>query len=425
MPLSFLYFLVTTHLTTAVIGFGITTAAVAALPVGIIAGPLIDRVGAKPIMIVNNVLSSCGYITYFFVKDLRLLIFATFLIMTADRLFFASWPVLVADMAPPSGTDWLYSLISKYRSASLAAGYLIGGAVLAFAGHSEAAYTIVLLNCISSLLTAIIMIRLKPVRRLAPMASPESAEFHLFSVLHDRAYTILIFAQSALGFAWLLPGTILPIYIVHYLGLPSWMLSAVLCINFVAVTTLQMRVTSRVAKYRRTAVVGVASGFVAAAVGCFALAAHAPAGVSVASVLIGVVCFSFGEMLWNPAANALAADAAPSSAKGRYMAVFQMSWALSSTFGPMLVGVLLAAGTGWLWISLVSVTALGGTGFLLTGRLLPPTVDRVPQNALLEMITIDRRERRLSYPATVNRHAGGEPGIGVSTTPTLPALRCE
>jgi MFS family permease len=197
------------------------------------------------------------------------------------------------------------------------------------------------------------------------------------NVLADRPYAILTGAQSALAFAWLLPGTILPVYIVRFLGLPKWIPSALLCLNFLIVMTLQVRVTAQAAKYRRTVVVGAASGVLAAAVGFFALSWGASPIGAVVTIVAGVLCFSFGEMLWNPTASALAAEAAPADARGRYIAFFQMSWAVSNTAGPVLVGTLLSAGPGWLWMSLGAIIVLGGVGFLLSGRLLPPAVNRV------------------------------------------------
>jgi MFS family permease len=381
MPLSFLYFLMTTHLGTAAIGLGISLAAVAALPAGLVAGPLIDRVGAKPVMVLNNLLSACGYVGYLFAHDFGMLVATVFLVIVADRLFFASWPVLVADLSGPHGTDWLYSLVSKYRNASLAAGYLIGGGVLALLGHAAAAYVIVVLNCLSSLVAAMILSRLRTRRPEGkPPAGPprtrEAAGWRRSGVLRDRPYLVLTFAQSALAFAWLVPGTILPVYLVHVLALPRWTPSAVLCVNFLAVAVWQVKITGWAAKYRRTAIVGLAAVFLALAAGVFALAAHAPASAAVVVIVAGMASFSAGEMLWNPAASALAADAAPPAARGRYIAMFQMSWAVSNTAGPVLAGTLLSAGPGWLWGVLASLVALGGTGFLLAGHLLPASVNQ-------------------------------------------------
>jgi MFS family permease len=150
----------------------------------------------------------------------------------------------------------------------------------------------------------------------------------------------------------------------------------VLCVNFLAVAAWQVKITGWAAKYRRTAIVGLAAVFLALAAGVFALAAHAPASAAVVVIVAGMASFSAGEMLWNPAASALAADAAPPAARGRYIAMFQMSWAVSNTAGPVLAGTLLSAGPGWLWGVLASLVALGGTGFLLAGHLLPASVNQ-------------------------------------------------
>jgi MFS family permease len=54
-----------------------------------------------------------------------------------------------------------------------------------------------------------------------------------------------------------------------------------------------------------------------------------------------VVIITIGEMVIMPTASALAANFAPEDMRGRYMAVFGLSWALPATIGPSLAGLIL------------------------------------------------------------------------------------
>jgi len=57
--------------------------------------------------------------------------------------------------------------------------------------------------------------------------------------------------------------------------------------------------------------------------------------------LVGVAINAFGEMIIMPVSQGLAANFAPEDMRGRYMAVFGLSWALPSTIGPGLAGYIL------------------------------------------------------------------------------------
>lgn len=54
-----------------------------------------------------------------------------------------------------------------------------------------------------------------------------------------------------------------------------------------------------------------------------------------------IVVITIGEMLIMPTSQAIAANFAPEEMRGRYMAIFGLTWLLPSTFAPMLAGLIL------------------------------------------------------------------------------------
>ena len=54
-----------------------------------------------------------------------------------------------------------------------------------------------------------------------------------------------------------------------------------------------------------------------------------------------IVVITMGEMLIMPTSQTLAANFAPVEMRGRYMAIFGLTWLLPSTFAPMLAGMIL------------------------------------------------------------------------------------
>jgi MFS family permease len=56
---------------------------------------------------------------------------------------------------------------------------------------------------------------------------------------------------------------------------------------------------------------------------------------------LNIVIITIGEMIVMPMSQAIAANFAPESMRGRYMAVFGLTWALPSTIGPGAAGYIL------------------------------------------------------------------------------------
>ncbi|MCB0102406.1 MAG: MFS transporter [Anaerolineales bacterium] len=57
--------------------------------------------------------------------------------------------------------------------------------------------------------------------------------------------------------------------------------------------------------------------------------------------MTSIVVITIGEMLIMPTSQTLAANFAPEDMRGRYMAIFGLTWLLPSTFAPMLAGLVL------------------------------------------------------------------------------------
>jgi len=65
-----------------------------------------------------------------------------------------------------------------------------------------------------------------------------------------------------------------------------------------------------------------------------------------------MILYTLAEMIYAPAASALAAAMAPVGMAGRYLALFQLSLAGAATITPALAGSLLAANPQALWLLL-------------------------------------------------------------------------
>ena len=99
LPLSLVYFTLTSGLSLPQIGLIAAIATVAALPAGLIGGAITDRFGAKASMVTNNLISALGYTLFLFVHDPVGIFVAIFLTASSERLYWASWMSYVHRLA--------------------------------------------------------------------------------------------------------------------------------------------------------------------------------------------------------------------------------------------------------------------------------------------------------------------------------------
>jgi MFS family permease len=365
-PFVFLYFRATTDLSLTSIGLGITAATLLSVPLGPWFGTLVDRHGARPVCLASNLFRAAGLTAYVFVQSLPQLIAATLVVSVGDRAFWASYGTFVGEVAAPGQRQRWFGLLMSTRNLGLGLGALVGGLVIGSGGRTGA-HVVAAADAVSFGLCALLLTR---VRTRREPGRREAAPGAWSAVLQDRGYRRLVEANTLLtcGFVVI---SFLPVYVVETLGLPGWLAGAVFTGNCALIVVLQTTSVRVVERYRRTRVLATAAAVLAASSVVFLTADGLPRTAAVVVVFLGVALYTLGEILYSPAADALAAEAAPEHLRGRYLAVYQLSWTTSSTVGPLLSGALLDAGALPLWTVFAALVLLGGAGALRAERSLP------------------------------------------------------
>jgi MFS family permease len=199
----------------------------------------------------------------------------------------------------------------------------------------------------------------------APEGPPERGS--LAVILADKPF--LLFLGSAI-FAWLVYVAyeiVLPVSLVDGFGYDASAWGFLVWINPLLVTLFQLRLT------RRTSGVAPAPKLVTALLVMglpFALLAWSQ---SIVAVVVVVVVFVIGEMLWVPTSQAVVADLAPADIRGAYMGAFGSAPAIGFALSP-LIGLQVRNSFGddatWLMFAALGVVAavLGGLALAGVGR---------------------------------------------------------
>ena len=372
-PFTLLYFTVTTDLSLTQIGLGLTLGSLGSVPFGPWFGSLTDRYGARPVSMFSNVLHAAALAGYVVVQSFPALMLTSLVFCIGDRAFWASYGTFVGEVSAPGERARWFGLLSSTRNFGLGVGGLVGG-VLVTTGGTTGPHAVALADAVSFAACAWLLVTVRT--RRAP-GTRDASPGAWSVVLHDRGYLGLVGANVLLTTGLLVLG-FLPVYVVETLGLPGWLAGAVFTLNCSLIVVLQTTAVRLSESHRRTRMLALASLLLAASCAVFLSASWLPRGLATVAVVVGCIVYSLGEIAFSPAADSLAAEAAPEHLRGRYLSVYQLSWTASVTIGPVLAGSLLDTGPIPLWTVFGVIVLAGGGAMLLAERGLPAHALRRP-----------------------------------------------
>jgi MFS family permease len=93
-----------------------------------------------------------------------------------------------------------------------------------------------------------------------------------------------------------------------------------------------------------------------------------------------MVVFAFGETLLSPTMPAIVNDLAPDALRGRYNAMYSLSWNGGTIVGPVIAGVFLGAGLAVLFFfGLIAACGLAAVMAVSLERHLPERANRISE----------------------------------------------
>lgn len=381
MPVSMLFFLVTTDLTLVQVGAAISIASALALPAGPLLGGMVDRYGAKRVLLAGNALQMVGFLAYLGTDSFVGVTLWTVVVAIGRTAFWGSYGNIVAAISQPGEREKWFGFLGALRNVGFALGGLLSGVAITI-GTDTAYLAVVLANAVSYGVAFLLLLAVPP----TPSAGHRSPEGGWGTVLRDRPYRLLWVTQLAYSTAMMVLNFALPIYAVTVLGLPGWVTGAVFTINTVMVGFGQGLVVRGLTGHRRWRVLVLTNLVFAASFVVMLGASALSVGLATVVLLVGSVVYTFGELLGGPVLGALSAEAAPEALRGRYLSLIQLAWNLASTVAPLAFAWLLEGGGGALWLA-VTALALGGAALASRlGRVLPHAAQRIANRATVAVL---------------------------------------
>ncbi len=295
-------------------------------------GALSDNLGRKLTAVTGLVLSASCNLLLGFSSDINSFMIVAFFAGLFGTLGMPAWTAMIADLLPEEQRTEGYGIMRIAGNLSVAIGPAIGGIL---AGINF--LLLFIFDAVISLTAAVffvIFIR----ETLAPAAEGRPREPILGSlggyvtVLKDRAFTVfcLVSAITVLAFAQM--NSTLGVYLRDTHAIPEQNYGLLISLNAGMVVLFQYAITRRFKRFPPLLV--LAFGAVLIAIG-FSMYGYT---TTYGFFLLAIAIVTLGEMVVSPVSSSLVAYFSTEEMRGRYMAVYGLTWMIPEALGVTMGG---------------------------------------------------------------------------------------
>ncbi len=302
---------------------------------GMIGGALTDRFGRRKLILFGLVFSAVSTLALGAVTRLAMLYPLAVVIGLLSDIAGPARQAMIADILPEHQRQEGFGILRVVANLSWIIGPTIGGFVA-----NRSFFALFVMDALTSCVVAVLFYRLMPETKPEhPADQPHESVLTTFRnyrvVLRDYAFMAFLVAGMLMGLVYQQMYNSLSVFLRDNHGIQPQGYGLLLTTSAVTVILFQFGVT-RFTK-RRPPFLMMAGGVL------FYLVGFGMFGVVSLYWLFALAIFiiTVGEMIVMPTTQALAANFAPADMRGRYMAVFGLSWALPATIGPGAAGYIL------------------------------------------------------------------------------------
>ncbi len=313
----------------------------------LIGGAFSDRYGRRNILIFSLITTSTSTLLLGVIDSLILfyvLVVVVGLIVESGQ---PARQAMVADLLPEEKRAEGYAVMRVVFSLAVAIGPAIGAFLV-----SRSYLALFVTDAIISLIAAIVVWRFMPETKPAAKGSKadggvDSDSRGYGAILRDRLFVLYLGAGMLVSLIGMNLFTTLGVYLRDGFGVPEQGYGLLLSMNAMLVVVFQLPIGRRVDGFPPMLVMAVGSVLYGLGFGMFAF-------VSTTLLFVtAMIVLTVGEMILMPVSQSLVARFAPEDMRGRYMAIYGVSWSLPFAFGPLLAGLVMDNGDPRMlyWIS--------------------------------------------------------------------------
>jgi MFS family permease len=370
-PLLLLFFVRVADIPLGTAGILLTVATLFSIAAPAAVGVVIDRVGPRNLVVGAQFAQGLAFAGFFFGRSLWLLFLCALVTTVGQRVFWSSIFSLLTDISDPGDRDRWFGLGGMMQAAGFGLGALAAGALLTFDGDRPFLIAMAV-NAVTFFIAGILLLRIHGAHTRTAAEEVGSAPL----LRKDKAFLVLIGANTILALCTMLMGIGLPVYVSEVLPAPKWIVGLLLAGVSVVLATGQTLVVRHTEKRRRTNVM-VLAGVLWAVWGLLmAGLLHIPAALVVPGLVVATIVFAGADVLHAATSNALAAAVAPTKGHGKYLSYWQYSFTFASVLVPAFFAQLFEVRHEFPWLAISLLALLAAGTIVALERVLPDAAVR-------------------------------------------------
>ncbi len=301
----------------------------------VMGGALTDKFGRKRLAIFGLVFSALSMLALGLVNNFAVLFPLAAVIGTLSDIGGPARQAMVADILPEEQRAEGFGVLRVAGNLAWIIGPTIGGLVA-----TRSFFMLFVIDSVLSCIVAAIFYKFMPETKPETPAgkSPSSiwqtlAGYRL--VFRDFAYMAFMIASMLMAIVYQQMYGTLSVFLRDYHGVTTQRYGFLLTSSAIVVVLFQFWVMRVIKKRPPFLMMALGTVFYVIGFSMFGFVA------AYFLFILAVVIITIGEMIIVPTGQALAAEFAPEDMRGRYMAVFGVSWAIPSIIGPGAAGYIL------------------------------------------------------------------------------------
>ncbi len=382
LPFLFIYLTKVRHIDSIMVGVIIAWMGILGLILGGPVGAMIDRFGARRVILPLFVCSAVGTAGYGFIHTTWQALAAASLGAVGGAGLWSGQNTIMVGVTTEAERQKVFGL----SFAILNLGIGSGGVVAGFIADVHRPSSFQLLYLIDGATTLIPMVILLALRRIGgPVASAATPEKRSESggyreVFANRAFRrMAIFTVVLMSCAYAQMEVGFPAYASTAAGVAPRTIAWAFAANTATIVLAQLFVLKRMEGRSRTRALALVGAIIAVSwliLGAGAWGASVNSVIPMICVILCATVFACGETLMSPILPAVTNALATDELRGRYNAISGMSWGITGIIGPLTAAPLIGHGFATVWLVLVVIGALVASALALSlHRLLTPGQD--------------------------------------------------
>lgn len=301
-----------------------------------IGGALTDRFGRRKLILFGLVFSALSNLLFGFAQDINILYFVIVIIGLLSRIANPARDAMMTDILPESKRQEGFGITRSVFNLAWIFGTALGGLIA-----SRSFLALFIADAVISLVVAMILYHVLPETMPVAHGDAKPSESLLKTVsgykivLRDLAYMLFTLAGMISLLVYQQEYGALSVYLRDIHNFSSRDYGIMLSIAGLEVILFQIWISRLIRKHPPFLIMAFGT--------IFFIAGFTMIGVvhTVLLFILAITLITIGEMITFPTNRVIAAGFAPAELRGRYMAIYDLGWAVPAMFGPAAAGLIL------------------------------------------------------------------------------------